>query len=120
MRLLVPLVRPSASVPESAPAAHLECPSDAHVALVKMEVDQLVMFEVVCALPASFTPPTCPQNTVSESSKNKRKKSNGKGQNGPFFTDSPQVSPPLTSPSKRGKNVDEDGFTHIENKRSLR
>ncbi|WOH03330.1 hypothetical protein DCAR_0622726 [Daucus carota subsp. sativus] len=84
-----------------------------------IDVDQPV-FEVVCALPASFSPPSCPQATVSESAKNKRKKGKGKGQNGPFFTESPQVSPPLASPSKRGKNVDADGFTQIENKRSLR
>ncbi|KAL1818170.1 hypothetical protein ACET3Z_013088 [Daucus carota] len=90
------------------------------IAPVEMDVDQPVLFEVVCALPASFSPPSCPQATVSESAKNKRKKGKGKGQNGPFFTESPQVSPPLASPSKRGKNVDADGFTQIENKRSLR
>ncbi|KAL1826884.1 hypothetical protein ACET3Z_005296 [Daucus carota] len=127
---------PDHSVPENAPVAPLmsssdavlgiardaplECPISAPIAPVEMDVDQPVLFEVVCALPASFTPPSCPQAMVSESAKNKRKKGKGKGQNGPFFTESPQVSPPLASPSKRGKNVDADGFTQIENKRSLR
>ncbi|KAL1818237.1 hypothetical protein ACET3Z_013106 [Daucus carota] len=82
---------------------------------VEMEVE----VEVVC-LPAYNAPPSCPQATVMESPKNKRKKGKARGQNGPFFTESPQVSPPLASPSKRGKNVDEDGFTQVENKRSLR
>ncbi|XP_063941240.1 uncharacterized protein LOC135149469 [Daucus carota subsp. sativus] len=111
-----PVVRSSDVELQDAPVAPLGCSGDAPV---EMEVDQ-GFIEVVCALPASNTPPICPQATVSESSKNKRKKSKGKGQNGPFFTESPQVSPSLASPSKRGKNVDEDGFTHIENKRSLR
>ncbi|WOH08659.1 hypothetical protein DCAR_0728103 [Daucus carota subsp. sativus] len=111
-----PVVRSSDVELQDAPAAPLGSSSDAPV---EMEVDQ-GFIEVVCALPASNTPPICPQATVSESSKNKRKKSKGKGQNGPFFTESPQVSPPLASPSKRGKNVDEEGFTQIENKRSLR
>ena len=107
-------------MPVGAPVTAMECSTDVLVAPVEMEVDQPALFEVVCALPASSTPPPCPQTVVSDSSKNKRKKGKGKGQNGPFFTESPQVSPPLASPSKRGKNVDEDGFTHIENKRSLR
>ena len=115
-----PLLSSSGAVLENARDVPLECPVNAPIAPVEMDVDQPVLFEVVCALPASFSPPSCPQATVSESAKNKRKKGKGKGQNGPFFTESPQVSPPLASPSKRGKNVDADGFTQIENKRSLR
>ncbi|KAL1826879.1 hypothetical protein ACET3Z_005291 [Daucus carota] len=118
--LVAPLMSSSGEVLENARDAPLECPISAPIAPVEMDVDQPVLFEVVCALPASFTPPSCPQATVSESAKNKRKKGKGKGQNDPFFTESPQVSPPLASPSKRGKNVDADGFTQIENKRSLR
>ncbi|KAL1802764.1 hypothetical protein ACET3Z_031411 [Daucus carota] len=116
---VAPVVCSGATVLENALVAPLECPIDATIAPIQMEVD---LIEVVCAQPASSTPPPCPQTIVSESAKNKRKKGKGKGkgQNGPFFTYSPQVSPPLASPSKRGKNVDEDGFTHIENKRSLR
>ena len=117
--LVAPLLSSSGVVLENARDAPLECPVDTPIAPVEMDVDQPIL-EVVCALPASFSPPSCPQATVSESAKNKRKKGKGKGQNGPFFTESPQVSPPLASPSKRGKNVDADGFTQIENKRSLR
>ncbi|WOH03943.1 hypothetical protein DCAR_0623348 [Daucus carota subsp. sativus] len=138
-----PVVEPTDSVLESAPAEPLICPSvplaaaepvNAQVAPlecsnvvatldvpteapVELEVE---FVEVVCALPSYNAPPSCPQATVTESPKNKRKKGKARGQNGPFFTESPQVSPPLASPSKRGKNVDEDGFTQVETKRSLR
>ena len=140
---VVPQMSPRVSAPDSAPVAPLECsrdaepvnapvaplgcPEDVSVANMEMDVDQPHVFEVVFALPAATTPPRCPPVArssdappVLESPKNKRKKGRAKGQNGPFFTDSAQTSPPLSTPSKRGKNVDEDGFTQVESKRSLR
>ena len=59
-------------------------------------------------------------NPSSSKNKKKRKSQKSKAQNGPF-ANTPTISPNISqSPSKKGKIIDEEGFTQVPTKRSLR